>query len=64
MIYDSSEDSEVESNIVMERAKEIQENLDPNFPSFIKLMLRSHVTKGFLDGKCQITVTVVDMNNN
>ncbi|KAL6963996.1 hypothetical protein U1Q18_035002 [Sarracenia purpurea var. burkii] len=31
----------------MERAKDVQTSLTPLFPSFIKLMLRSHVTKGF-----------------
>ncbi|KAL2477214.1 B3 domain-containing protein [Forsythia ovata] len=33
---------------VMKRAKEVQSNLDPQFPSFLKLMQHSHVTKGFL----------------
>ncbi|KAL0412539.1 UNVERIFIED_CONTAM: B3 domain-containing protein [Sesamum radiatum] len=31
----------------MERAKEVQANLSPHFPSFSKLMLRSHVSGGF-----------------
>ncbi|KAL2231570.1 UNVERIFIED_CONTAM: B3 domain-containing protein [Sesamum indicum] len=31
----------------MERAKEVQANLSPHFPSFLKLMLRSHVSGGF-----------------
>ncbi|KAK3024511.1 hypothetical protein RJ639_043703 [Escallonia herrerae] len=39
--------SEVQSSAVLERAKGVQANLAPEYPSFIKLMLRSHVTKGF-----------------
>lgn len=31
----------------MERAEEVQANLSPQFPSFLKLMLKSHVTGGF-----------------
>ncbi|EYU26113.1 hypothetical protein MIMGU_mgv1a025604mg [Erythranthe guttata] len=31
----------------MERAEEVQRNLPKKFPSFVKLMLRSHVTQGF-----------------
>ncbi|KAJ4966316.1 hypothetical protein NE237_018165 [Protea cynaroides] len=32
---------------VMERAMEVQKNLEPGMPSLVKLMLRSHVTLGF-----------------
>ncbi|CAI9104356.1 OLC1v1003011C1 [Oldenlandia corymbosa var. corymbosa] len=32
---------------VMQRAEAVQENLDAKFPSFIKPMIRSNVTKGF-----------------
>ncbi|KAK3025602.1 hypothetical protein RJ639_042100 [Escallonia herrerae] len=39
--------SEVQSLAVLERAKGVQANLAPEYPSFVKLMLRSHVTKGF-----------------
>ncbi|KAK4486588.1 hypothetical protein RD792_006839 [Penstemon davidsonii] len=35
------------STSVMERAQELQENLVSQFPSFTKLMLRSHVSGGF-----------------
>ncbi|KAL5714195.1 hypothetical protein ACHQM5_016189 [Ranunculus cassubicifolius] len=30
-----------------ERAEEVKANLDPQFPSFVKSMLHSHVTRGF-----------------
>lgn len=33
---------------VLERAEEVQEKLGDIFPSFMKQMLRSHVTSGFL----------------
>lgn len=39
-------DEEVKSS-VMERAKDVQANLAPQFPSFIKPMLPSHVSGGF-----------------
>lgn len=45
--YDDLYDNEEVRNAVMEQAKDIQANLDPQFPSFIKFMLRSHVTGGF-----------------
>ncbi|KAL1544282.1 B3 domain-containing protein-like protein [Salvia divinorum] len=35
------------SNSTMERAQEVQANMSPKFPSFIKLMLKSHVSGGF-----------------
>ncbi|XP_042020441.1 B3 domain-containing protein Os01g0234100-like [Salvia splendens] len=35
------------SSSPMERAQEVQANLSPKFPSFIKLMLKSHVSGGF-----------------
>ena len=31
----------------MKRAQEVQANLAAQFPSFVKLMLQSHVTGGF-----------------
>ncbi|PIA34202.1 hypothetical protein AQUCO_03800055v1 [Aquilegia coerulea] len=31
----------------IQRAEEVQANLDPRFPSFVKSMLHSHVIKGF-----------------
>lgn len=31
----------------MEKAEEVQANLSPRFPSFVKLMLKSHVSGGF-----------------
>ncbi|CAI9104352.1 OLC1v1003005C1 [Oldenlandia corymbosa var. corymbosa] len=40
------EHSEVRSS-VMDKAEEIQANLDPQYPSFVKIMLHSHVTRGF-----------------
>ncbi|KAL8045359.1 hypothetical protein ABFX02_08G108400 [Erythranthe guttata] len=35
------------SSSAMERAEDVQRNLPKKFPSFVKLMLRSHVTQGF-----------------
>ncbi|KAL9141514.1 hypothetical protein ABFS82_14G109400 [Erythranthe guttata] len=35
------------SSSTMQRAEEIQKNLPEQFPSFVKLMSRSHVTQGF-----------------
>ncbi|KAG6436265.1 hypothetical protein SASPL_101151 [Salvia splendens] len=35
------------SSSTMERAQEVQSNLSQKFPSFIKLMLKSHVSGGF-----------------
>ncbi|KAL3515267.1 hypothetical protein ACH5RR_022169 [Cinchona calisaya] len=32
---------------ILDRAEEVRANLDPRFPSFVKLMLPSHVTQGF-----------------
>ncbi|PIN06059.1 hypothetical protein CDL12_21400 [Handroanthus impetiginosus] len=57
----------------MERAKEVQRNLSSHFPSFVKLMLRSHVSRGFWlclpSGfcrahlpECDATVVLVDDN--
>ncbi|CAA2934610.1 B3 domain-containing Os01g0234100-like [Olea europaea subsp. europaea] len=34
-------------SFAMKRAKEVRAKLDPRFPSFLKLMLRSHVSGGF-----------------
>lgn len=34
-------------SFAMKRAKEVRAKLDPGFPSFLKLMLRSHVSGGF-----------------
>ena len=34
-------------SIVMAQAKEVQAKLPPGFPSFIKVMLPSHITGGF-----------------
>jgi hypothetical protein len=31
----------------LRKAEEIESQLDPNFPSFVRSMLHSHVTKGF-----------------
>ncbi|ESR36282.1 hypothetical protein CICLE_v10030084mg, partial [Citrus x clementina] len=45
--YDNLYDNEEVKNAVMKQANDIQANLDPQFPSFIKFMLRSHVTGGF-----------------
>ncbi|OVA10452.1 B3 DNA binding domain [Macleaya cordata] len=56
-----------------ERAEEIQSSLDPEFPSFVKLMLRSHVTGGFWLGlpsqfcyanlpKQDVSMTLLDEN--
>ncbi|XP_057488132.1 B3 domain-containing protein Os01g0234100-like [Actinidia eriantha] len=42
----SSDHFEAQSR-AMERAKEVQARLSREFPSFIKLMMRSHVTLGF-----------------
>ncbi|KAB1207101.1 hypothetical protein CJ030_MR7G011422 [Morella rubra] len=42
-LYDTPE---IQSS-VLRRAKEIQANLEPEFPSLVKPMLRSHVTHGF-----------------
>ncbi|KAI7978944.1 B3 domain-containing protein Os01g0234100 [Camellia lanceoleosa] len=41
---------EAKSSLVMKRAEEVQASLSPEFPSFIKLMLRSHVTYCFWMG--------------
>ncbi|KAL3538884.1 hypothetical protein ACH5RR_002250 [Cinchona calisaya] len=42
-VYASDEDREY----AIEKADELQSGLDPNFPSFVKPMLQSHVTGGF-----------------
>ncbi|KAI3947686.1 hypothetical protein MKX01_034351 [Papaver californicum] len=48
--------------LTKERAEDIRSSLDPTFPSFVKLMLKSHVTGGFwlhiakyLAGKCGLS---------
>ncbi|KAF5951730.1 hypothetical protein HYC85_009674 [Camellia sinensis] len=41
---------EAKSSLVMKRAEEVQASLSPEFPSFVKLMLRSHVTYCFWMG--------------
>lgn len=46
MVGDVSDHFEAQS-LVMARAAEIEHSLAPEFPSFRKLMMRSHVTKGF-----------------
>ncbi|XP_019055393.1 PREDICTED: B3 domain-containing protein Os01g0234100-like isoform X2 [Nelumbo nucifera] len=57
----------------MERAREVRMNLEPEFPSFVKVMLRSHVTNGFWLGlpakfclsnlpKQDTTIALVDEN--
>ncbi|PIA56424.1 hypothetical protein AQUCO_00700625v1 [Aquilegia coerulea] len=56
-----------------ERAEEVQANLDPEFPSFVKVMLPSHVSGGFWMGfpakfcsshlpKEDVMMTLVDEN--
>jgi len=32
---------------VMDRAEDVQARLDPQFPSFVRVMLPSHVVRGF-----------------
>ncbi|KAI4298447.1 hypothetical protein L6164_032004 [Bauhinia variegata] len=55
--------SEAQSS-VLERGKEVQANLAPEFPSFIKCMLPSHVTGGFWLGLpsnfCQLHLPKTD----
>lgn len=36
-----------EDQSILQQAKELQANLEPDFPSLIKAMSRSHVTVGF-----------------
>ncbi|KAK4847527.1 hypothetical protein QYF36_002964 [Acer negundo] len=45
-LYDDDDEEEVKL-AVMERASQVQANLAPQFPSLIKYMLQSHVTRGF-----------------
>lgn len=54
--YDNLYDNEEVKNAVMEQANDIQANLDPQFPSFIKFMLRSHVTGGFWLVNCFLSM--------
>ena len=54
--YDDLYDNEEVKNAVMQLAKDIQANLDPQFPSFIKFMLRSHVTGGFWLVNCLLSM--------
>lgn len=42
-IYDNAK----AQSSVLDRAEEVQANLAPEFPSFVKTMLPSHVTGGF-----------------
>lgn len=42
-VYASNEDREYAHH----RAEELQAGLDPDYPSFVKPMLQSHVTGGF-----------------
>ncbi|XP_058089227.1 B3 domain-containing protein Os06g0194400-like [Magnolia sinica] len=59
----------------IEKANEVQSNLEPEFPSFVKPMLQSHVTGGFWLGlpvqfsklnlpRHDATVTLVDENGD
>ncbi|KAL5788362.1 hypothetical protein ACOSP7_005311 [Xanthoceras sorbifolium] len=45
--FENVYDNEEAKLAVMERAKQVQANLAPQFPSLIKYMLQSHVTRGF-----------------
>ena len=42
-VYAADEDRQY----AIERAEELQSGLEPDFPSFVKPMLQSHVTGGF-----------------
>lgn len=46
-VYGKAKTSASGSASAMDRAIEVQEKLPPEFPSCVKLMLRSHVTGGF-----------------
>ncbi|CAK9150778.1 unnamed protein product [Ilex paraguariensis] len=70
-IYASDEDR----TYAIERAEEVESGLGPNFPSFVKPMLQSHVTGGFWLGlphhfckkhlpKRDETLTLVDEDGN
>ncbi|XP_010519302.1 PREDICTED: B3 domain-containing protein At3g19184 isoform X1 [Tarenaya hassleriana] len=63
--------SDEERAYAIDRVKKLQSNLEPEFPSFVKPMLQSHVTGGFWLGlplrfckahlpKCDEMVTLVD----
>ncbi|GKV22501.1 hypothetical protein SLEP1_g32366 [Rubroshorea leprosula] len=51
--YDDDLGKDGVKSAVMERAREVQANLSTEFPSFIKHLLQSHVTKGFWLGICR-----------
>ncbi|KAF5206137.1 B3 domain-containing protein [Thalictrum thalictroides] len=40
-------DNDKAKRCAIERAEEVQANLDPKFPSFVKIMLPSHISGGF-----------------
>ena len=46
-VIDDSDNNDETKSLVMKQAEEILQSVQNKFPSFIKVMLYSYVTKGF-----------------